>query len=189
VLRVAGSDAAREAVRDVIATMRAEVPRGRLELADMADIAHLSPYHFIRVFRDATGTPPGAFQAALRLAEAKRRIATTDIPVTELCFDLGYSSLGTFVARFTAGVGLSPARYRRLVTGLVVPSEPTLTQALSVPATGPAALRGVLTGAPAGGGPVFVGVFPQYLPSGVPLGGTTRLGNGPFAIGPLADGT
>jgi AraC-like DNA-binding protein len=55
--------------------------------------------------------------SALRLGEAKRLLLITERSVTDICCDLGYNSLGTFTARFTQRVGLSPARLRRLGSG------------------------------------------------------------------------
>lgn len=180
-----------DAALPVVRAMTAELPRGGLSLPDMADIAHLSPYHFIRVFRQATGVSPGAFQAALRMAEAKRLLLESDVPVTEVCFELGYASLGSFVRRFTADVGLAPGRYRRLTAGFVAPQPVTLAALLCQPPTGgPNAVAGELAAdPPAPLGPAFVGLFPQYLPRGLPLAGMSRLGAGRFAAGPVPDGT
>ncbi|HEY0736841.1 MAG TPA: helix-turn-helix domain-containing protein [Herpetosiphonaceae bacterium] len=83
-----------------------------LMLQDMAEIAQLSPYHFNRVFRQVTGIPPSKFQAALRLQAAKRLLMTTQLSVTEICFMVGYNSLGTFTKSFTELVGLSPSQLR-----------------------------------------------------------------------------
>ena len=64
---------------------------------EMAEIACFSPYHFNRIFRGLTGIPPIQFHYALRLERAKRLLATTDLGVTDICFEVGYNSLGTFV--------------------------------------------------------------------------------------------
>ena len=85
------------AVERVLATMRERLDED-LTLHDMADVAHLSPYHFTRVFRHVTGIPPCEFLTALRLQEAKRLLLTTGLSVTDVCFEVGYSSLGTFTA-------------------------------------------------------------------------------------------
>lgn len=103
----------RESVERVISTMseRLDVT---LSLHDMADIAYTSPYHFCRVFRDTTGIPPAQFLYALRLKEAKRLLLTTEESVTDICFGVGYNSLGTFTRRFTELVGLPPTKLRSL---------------------------------------------------------------------------
>src|ERR1700760_4201675 len=77
-----------------------------ISLSDMADIACLSPYHFNRVFHQVTGLPPTKFLYALRLSTAKRLLLTTSLSVTDVCFEVGYNSLGTFTTRFTQLVGL-----------------------------------------------------------------------------------
>ena len=103
----------RLAIERVIAVMRERVDHA-LPLHAMADIAHLSPYHFARVFRQVIGIAPGEFLGALRLERAKQLLLTTDLSVSEVCFEVGYNSLGTFTTRFTRLVGLSPGRMRDL---------------------------------------------------------------------------
>lgn len=174
----------------VVRAMSAEVAHGGLRLADMAEIAHLSPCHFVRVFQQATGLAPGSFQAALPLAEAKRRLGESDVSVTEVCFDLGYASLGSFVTRFTSAVGLSPARYRRLVAGFVPPATASLASTLRPqPHLGPGCVTGELVAGAGRIGPAFVGLFSQYLPQGLPLTGTALAGAGRFVLGAVPSGT
>jgi AraC-like DNA-binding protein len=67
----------------------------------MTGIAHLSPYHFARTFRRITGIPPGEFLGALRLQRAKELLLTTDLFTSEVCYEVGYASFGTFTSRFT----------------------------------------------------------------------------------------
>lgn len=115
--RVAGRGAwlstSHEAIDRVIATMRERLDEP-LTLQDMAAIAQLSPSHFNRSFRSLVGIPPVKFQAALRMQAAKRLLVTTDISVTEICFMVGYNSVGTFTTSFTELVGLSPSQLRTL---------------------------------------------------------------------------
>jgi AraC family transcriptional regulator len=85
-----------------------------LTLAEIADSALLSRYHFSRVFRDATGVSPGRFLYALRIYQAKRLLVSTSLSVTEISFTIGYNSLGSFTNRFTESVGSSPTRFRRM---------------------------------------------------------------------------
>ncbi|MGN6756561.1 MAG: helix-turn-helix domain-containing protein, partial [Thermomicrobiales bacterium] len=100
-------------IERVVAVMRAQ-PGEPLRLSDLAEIAALSPFHFARTFRQVTSIPPGEFLAALRLAQAKRLLLTTDLRVTDICCEVGANSLGTFTSRFTQQVGLPPARLRQL---------------------------------------------------------------------------
>jgi AraC family transcriptional regulator len=81
-------------------------------LADLAHAARMSEFHFVRVFRELTGLPPLRFLSMLRLAEARDLLIDTDESVTEICFRVGYNSVGTFTRRFTHLVGISPLRLR-----------------------------------------------------------------------------
>jgi AraC-like DNA-binding protein len=85
----------------------------RVTLAAAAREAALSPCHFQRRFVAAFGESPTAFVTRLRIERAKRDLATTARSVTEICFDVGYESLGSFSARFRELVGVSPREYRR----------------------------------------------------------------------------
>jgi AraC family transcriptional regulator len=85
-----------------------------LALDAMAHAALLSPYYFNRVFRIVTGIPPGRFLTAFRMAEAKRLLLTTSDRVTDVCFAVGFESLGTFTTRFGQLIGVAPQELRRL---------------------------------------------------------------------------
>src|SRR5216683_4350607 len=84
-----------------------------LTLEDLASVAYLSPFHFNRVFRRLIGIPPGEFLSALRFQTARRLLLTTSLSVTDICFEVGYTSTGSFTSRFTQLVGLSPRLLRR----------------------------------------------------------------------------
>lgn len=85
-----------------------------LSLADIADSAILSRFHFCRTFRDATGVTPGRFLSAIRIYQAKRLLLNTRMNVTEIAFAVGYNSLGSFSNHFTDSVGIAPGRFRRV---------------------------------------------------------------------------
>lgn len=91
-------------------------------LEDMADVAMLSPFHFNRIFREITGVSPVRYLYALRIAEAKRLILTTRLKVIDICYAVGYNSLGSFNNRFVSLVGCSPRRIRSLAAN-VDPAE------------------------------------------------------------------
>lgn len=176
------------AVGRALAAMRAEGEE-RLPLAALAEIAGFSPFHFSRLFREATGLPPGRFQVALRLERAKRLLLTTDLSVTEVCFAVGYDGLGTFTTRFTELVGVSPGRLRRLpaevdaVLGRLAAREPA-----DAPAGAP---QGTIVGrveAAAPTGPVFVGLFPAGIAAGRPIAGADLPRPGPFRLDGVPDG-
>jgi AraC-like DNA-binding protein len=100
--------------RDFLALSFAAAPR--LEAA--ARHAFLSPFHFHRLFVRAFGETPLAFVTRRRLEHAKRLLAD-GATVTEVCFAVGYGSLGTFSARFHELVGCPPSEYRRQARLLV----------------------------------------------------------------------
>ncbi len=88
---------------------------GPLRLREAAREARLSPFHFHRLFRRAFGETPLELLTRRRLELARELLAHTDRSVTEICVEVGYSSLGSFSARFKARLGLAPSEYRRAV--------------------------------------------------------------------------
>lgn len=85
-----------------------------ITLDEAARIACLSPSHFLRTFRQAFQQTPHQFLTARRLARAQRLLLHTDLPVTEICFAVGFESLGSFSTLFRRHVGCSPAQYRQV---------------------------------------------------------------------------
>jgi AraC-like DNA-binding protein len=85
----------------------------RITLDSAARSAHLSPFHFQRLFVRAFGESPLGFLTRLRIEKAKRLLAADAHSVTAICFEVGYASLGSFSSRFRALVGVSPSEYRR----------------------------------------------------------------------------
>jgi AraC-like DNA-binding protein len=90
-------------------------------LKDAARIAGMSSFHFLRSFSRVFGETPGDYVQCLRLARARERLAR-GAAVTDVCFDVGYSSLGTFSALFTRRMGVSPSAWQKRVrTQVAVP--------------------------------------------------------------------
>ncbi len=87
--------------------------RGRTSLEDAAREAGLSPFYFNRLFTQAFNETPHEFVTRLRIDEAKRQLLKDHDSVTDICFDVGYESLGSFSTRFSTLTGLSPAAFRR----------------------------------------------------------------------------
>jgi AraC family transcriptional regulator len=136
----------------------------------MADIACLSPCHFNRLFRHVTGIPPVQFHYALRLDHAKRLLMGTDLSITEICFEVGYNSLGTFTSRFNQLVGLSPSAFRHLTQMFFSARLSDFSAPLLESADLPASSRhmcGAVSG-PECDGLIFLAVFPRAIPEGVP---------------------
>jgi AraC-like DNA-binding protein len=84
-----------------------------IKLPDVSAQANLSPYHFLRVYKQTFQETPHEFLTRLRIEKAKTLLARGSHNVTEACFEVGFSSLGSFSALFAHRVGLSPSEYRR----------------------------------------------------------------------------
>ncbi|GAA1671196.1 helix-turn-helix transcriptional regulator [Glycomyces endophyticus] len=83
-----------------------------LDVAALARIALMSQGHFSRSFRAAYGETPYSYLMTRRIERAKALLRRGDMTVTEVCFAVGGTSLGTFSTRFTELVGESPSAYR-----------------------------------------------------------------------------
>jgi AraC-like DNA-binding protein len=83
-----------------------------LDVQALADAVHLSRAHFIRSFRDTFGETPHRYLQRRRIERAMTFLRETDRTVTDICFDVGFSSLGTFCRTFRAIVGCSASQYR-----------------------------------------------------------------------------
>jgi AraC-like DNA-binding protein len=83
-----------------------------LFLADLASEAAISPYHFLRLFREAFGATPHQYLIDVRIERAKTLLAAEHGSVTDVCLDVGFSSLGSFSALFARRVGRSPSDWR-----------------------------------------------------------------------------
>jgi AraC-like DNA-binding protein len=94
-----------------------------LRLADAAREACLSPFHYHRLFSQTFGETPHEFLRRLRIDRAKRLLAREQLPVTEVCFAVGYESLGSFSSLFRTMVGYSPSEYQRAIRGIFAAPE------------------------------------------------------------------
>ncbi|MGA5421788.1 helix-turn-helix transcriptional regulator [Streptomyces lavendulocolor] len=83
-----------------------------LDLDAVAAHAGYSRHHFIRVFKAAYGDTPGRYLSRRRIERAEEMLRTANLSVTEICTLVGFTSLGTFSARFKRATGLSPSKYR-----------------------------------------------------------------------------
>jgi AraC-like DNA-binding protein len=83
-----------------------------LDLDALARRAGYSRYHFLRAFRDAFGETPRTYLTRRRIERAKDLLRSANLTVTEICFLVGFSSLGSFCSRFTELVGITPTAYR-----------------------------------------------------------------------------
>jgi transcriptional regulator GlxA family with amidase domain len=102
---------------DLVALRRARDMMDRdyaqpLDVSALARAAHMSAGHFSRSFRAAFGETPYSYLMTRRIERAKALLRRGDLTVTEVCFAVGCSSLGSFSSRFTELVGESPSAYR-----------------------------------------------------------------------------
>ncbi|MDT0445743.1 AraC family transcriptional regulator [Streptomyces johnsoniae] len=84
-----------------------------LDVPALARIAHVSQAHFSRTFRETFGETPHRYLQRRRVERAMSLLRDTDRSVTDICFDVGFGSPGTFSRTFRAIVGSSPRAYRK----------------------------------------------------------------------------
>lgn len=84
-----------------------------LDVAELARAEHVSSGHLSRAFRRAYGESPYSYLMTRRIERAMALLRRGDLTVTEVCFAVGCSSLGTFSTRFTELVGMPPSAYGR----------------------------------------------------------------------------
>jgi AraC-like DNA-binding protein len=84
-----------------------------LDVEALASGVGMSAGHLSREFRRAYGEPPYSYLMTRRIERAMALLRRGDLSVTEICFEVGCSSLGTFSSRFTELVGIPPSVYRR----------------------------------------------------------------------------
>ena len=89
-----------------------------LDVATLARIAYVSESHFIRTFRETFGETPHRYLQRRRVERAMFLLRETDRSVSEICLDVGFTSLGTFGRTFRAIVGESPTAYREQAADL-----------------------------------------------------------------------
>lgn len=102
--------------RDLLLEVRDEP----LSIKDLAREVHISPFHLIRQFEAVFGETPNQFRQALRIERARSLLATGHRSVTDVCMEVGFSSLGSFSLLFTRRVGETPSAYRRRMRPMVV---------------------------------------------------------------------
>jgi len=88
-----------------------------LTLASMAQAAHLSKFHFARAFTRVYGETPRAYLTRRRIERAKDLLRAANLTITEICFLVGFESVGSFSSRFHELVGMPPTEYRSASAG------------------------------------------------------------------------
>ena len=93
-----------------------------LDVRSVAAVAHVSEAHFIRSFRAVFGETPHRYLQRRRVERSMFLLRETNRSVTDICFDVGFSSLGTFSRTFHEIVGEAPSRYRKGNGPIVAPN-------------------------------------------------------------------
>ena len=104
-----------------------------LDVEALARGAHMSAGHLSRQFRLAFGESPYSYLMTRRIERAMALLRRGDLSVTDICFEVGCSSLGTFSTRFTELVGMPPSAYRRLETGAMAGMPPCVAKQVTRP--------------------------------------------------------
>jgi AraC-like DNA-binding protein len=93
-----------------------------LDIPTLARIAYVSEAHFIRSFRATFGETPHRYLQRRRVERSMFLLRATDRSVTDICLDIGFSSLGTFSRTFREVMGETPTAYRKRATVKAVPT-------------------------------------------------------------------
>jgi len=104
-----------------------------LDVEALARGAHMSAGHLSRQFRLAYGESPYSYLMTRRIERAMALLRRGDLSVTEVCFEVGCSSLGTFSSRFTELVGLPPSAYRSRAAGATKGIPPCVAKRVTRP--------------------------------------------------------
>ncbi len=109
-IRGSGGRLARHALRAVEEYIHAHLDQN-IALADLADVAHLSEFHYARLFKQTTGLPPHQFLIRLRVERAKRLIAAGRLSLAQIAIDVGFSDQSQLNRHFKRLVGVTPKRF------------------------------------------------------------------------------
>ncbi len=104
-----------------------------LDVEALARDAHMSPGHFSRAFKLAYGETPYSYLMTRRIERAMALLRRGDLSVTEVCFEVGCTSLGSFSTRFTELVGMPPSAYRREAADETLGMAPCISKQVTRP--------------------------------------------------------
>ena len=110
VSRGSGGRLARHALREVEAYIHAHLDQN-IALADLAAVAHLSEFHFARLFKQTTGLPPHQFVIHQRIERAKQLIAARRLSLAQVAIEVGFSDQSQLTRHFKRLVGVTPKRF------------------------------------------------------------------------------
>ncbi|GAA4678937.1 helix-turn-helix transcriptional regulator [Pseudonocardia yuanmonensis] len=135
---MAGTTSEAQRLRDLarLRRVRDRIDREYAQPLDVEALArgvHMSSGHLSREFRRAYGESPYSYLMTRRIERAMALLRRGDLSVTEVCFAVGCSSLGTFSTRFAELVGMPPSVYRREATGELAGMSPCVARQVSRP--------------------------------------------------------
>lgn len=87
-----------------------------LTVQQLAAVVHMSPFHFARMFKQATGYTPHSYVTLQRIERSKQMLRESDRPLIDIAFDLGFKTQGHFTVVFHKAVGTTPRAYRQFDT-------------------------------------------------------------------------
>jgi AraC-like DNA-binding protein len=133
-----GRPAATQHLRDLawLRRVRDRIDREYAEPLDVESLArgaHMSAGHLSREFRLAYGESPYSYLMTRRIERAMALLRRGDLSVTDVCFAVGCSSLGTFSTRFSELVGMPPSAYRRDAAGVTTGMPPCVAKQVTRP--------------------------------------------------------
>src|SRR3989440_10736218 len=133
-----GSSAEARHLRDLalLRRVRDRIDREYAQPLDVEALArgvHMSAGHLSREFKLAYGESPYSYLMTRRIERAMALLRRGDLSVTEVCFEVGCSSLGTFSTRFTELVGVPPSVYRRDADGTTAGMAPCVAKQVTRP--------------------------------------------------------
>ncbi len=154
-----------------------------VRLEDLAKTACISPSRFSHLFKIYTGTSPCSFLSAVRIEKAKELVLKTKKPIIDICYEVGFSSVGTFTSEFTEQVGLSPTKLRCFEKlGIVTLLENAIKLYCHINSALPhkGHIAGLIEGSEER--TTFVGLFHSPIPKGIPLSGSLCTTDGKFSV-------
>jgi AraC-like DNA-binding protein len=157
--RVTTTPADEQRLRDLalLRQVRDRIDRDYAQPLDVEALArgvHMSAGHLSREFKRAYGEPPYSYLMTRRIERAMALLRRGDLSVTDVCFEVGCSSLGTFSTRFTELVGVSPSVYREQMAEQMKDAEAETPSCITKQVTRPVRARSIRNGeAPAAGCP------------------------------------
>jgi AraC family transcriptional regulator len=99
-------------LRRVVEFIEAELDHA-ITLREVAEVAQLNVFHFIRAFKHSTGASPHQFIVFKRIERARSMLNTTELPVAQIALECGFSNQSHFTAAFHRATGVTPAHFRR----------------------------------------------------------------------------